>query len=126
MRTNSGRDWQSGVMADTASTGTGAYAPANWMGVTADDTAPDAGDTTLFGEIASGTLVRGQATYAHTTGASSYTLTRNLTSDQSVELNKIGIFNAAAAGVMAFESPLNAPATMEPGDQIQITHTVYL
>lgn len=126
MRTNAGRDWQSAVMADTASTGTGAYAPANWMGVTEDGTAPDPADTVLAGEIGSGTLVRAQATYAHTTGAASYTLTRNLTSDAEVTLRKIGIFNAAAAGVMAFAALLNDVAVLVPGDQTQITHTVFL
>lgn len=126
MRTNSGRDWQAGVMGDTASTGTGAFAPANWMGVTEDPNPPDAADTELFGEITSGTLVRAQATYAHTTGASSYTLTRNLTADGEVTLYKIGIFTAASGGVMAFEALMNKEAVMVSGDQVQVTHTVFL
>lgn len=126
MRTNQGRDWQSGVMGDTASTGTGAFAPANWMGVTEDPTAPDPADTELFGEITSGTLVRAQATYAHTTGATSYTLTRNLTADAEVTIHKIGIFTAPAGGVMVFTALLNREAVMVPGDQVQITHSVFL
>lgn len=122
--TLAGKDWQARVMADTGSNGSGAYAPANYMGVTEDDTTPDEANTTLAGEIASGTLVRGQCVYAHTDGTSTYTLTRVLTSDQSVTLRKIGIFNAASGGTMVFEGLLNEIAVLVPGDQIQVTHTV--
>ena len=114
MRTNAGADFQARVMADTASTGTGVYAAANYIGLTANATAPAAGNTTLTGEIASGTLNRAQATYAHTNGTNTYTLTKTFTSDQSVTIAKIGVFNAATAG------------TMVSGDQLQITETVTL
>jgi hypothetical protein len=126
LRTNSGRDWQARVMGDTASTGTGAYAAANYIGVTANSTAPAAGDTTLAGEITVGSLARVQAAYGHTDGQATYTLTRTFTSDQTVTLQKIGVFNAAAGGTMAFESPLNAPAVMVSGDNLQIVETVTL
>lgn len=126
LRTKAGRDWQAGVMADTASNGTGTYAAANYVGVTEDDTDPDDDSTSLAGEISSGTLTRGQATFAHTEGASSYTLTRTLTSDADVTLRKIGVFTAVSGGVMVFEGRMNAVAVMVPGDQIQVTHTVFL
>lgn len=126
LRTNAGRDFQARVMSDTASTGTGAYAPAVFIGLTADTTAPAAGDTTLTGEIASGTLGRAAAVYAHTNGTASYTLTKTFTSDQSIVVAKIGVFNAGAAGTMVFESLLNATATLVSGDQLQITETVTL
>lgn len=127
LRTTAGRDWQSRVMADTSSNGTGSYHPANYMAVTENDDDPDDANTSLLGEISSGTLVRAQAVFAHTNGASSYTLTRTLTADGSVVLRKIGVFTAVyPGGVMFVESRLNAVAAMEPGDQVQITHTVYL
>ena len=126
MRTNAGADFQSRVMADTASTGTGSYAAANYIGLTANAVAPAAGDPALTGEIASGTLIRAQATYAHTNGTNTYTLTKTFTSDQSVTIAKIGVFNAATVGTMVFETLLNATATMVSGDQLQITETVTL
>ena len=124
MRTNAGADFQARVMADTSSTGTGSYAAANWIGVTANATAPGAGDTTLTGEISSGTLNRAQAVYAHTNGTTTYTLTKTFTSDQSITLAKIGVFNASSAGTMVFETLLNATAVMVSGDQITVTETV--
>lgn len=113
-------------MGDTASTGTGAYAAANYIGLTANATAPAAGSTSLTGEITTGTLARAQATYAHTNGTNVYTLTRTFTSDQSVTIAKIGVFNAATGGTLVFETLLNATATLVSGDQLQITESVTL
>lgn len=126
MRVNSGRDFQARVMSDTASTGTGAYAAANYIGLTANAAAPVATDTTLTTEVVTGTLNRAQATYAHTNGTNTYTLTKTFTSDQSITVAKIGVFNAATAGTMVFESLLNATATLVSGDQLQITEQVTL
>jgi len=124
MRTDSGRDHQARVMSDTASTGTGAYAPACYLGVTANSTAPAAGDTTLAGEVASGTLARALAVYAHTNGTASYTLTKTFTSDQTITLAKVGVFTAASGGTMVFETLLNSPAPLVSGDQVQVTSTI--
>lgn len=126
MRTTAGRDWQSGIMADTASTGTGAYASANYIGFTADTTAPAAGDTTLSGELTGGTMGRTRATYAHTSGQATFTLTVSLTADRTVTVAKIGVFTAGVGGTMAFESLLDSTAPMRSGDSIQIVHTVSL
>lgn len=126
LRTNAGADFQSRVMADTASTGTGSYAAANYIGLTANATAPAATDTTLTGEIASGTLTRAQAAYSHTTGAASYQLQKTFTSDQSVTIAKIGVFNASSGGTMVFETLLSATATLVSGDQLTVTETVSL
>lgn len=127
VRTIAGRDWQAGVMANTASNGSGAYHPANYMAITANDDDPDEDNTVLTGEITSGTLVRAQGVYAHTGGATSYTLTRTLTADQAITVRKIGVFTAVyPGGTMFVESRLNAVAVMEDGDQVQITHTVFL
>lgn len=120
-------------MGDTASTGTGAYKSAQYIGLTADATAPAAGDTTLTGEVITGTLVRAAAVFAHTTGAATYTLTKTFTSDQTVTINKIGVFNGAGPGgaastsnTLVFETALNAAASLVSGDQLQITETVTL
>jgi uncharacterized iron-regulated membrane protein len=126
LRTNAGRDWQARVMGDTSSNGSGSYAPATYFGVTANGTAPNASDTTLTGEISSGTLARAQGVYAHTNGTGSYTVTKTLTSDQTVTLQKAALFTASSGGTMAFESLLNAAASMVSGDQIQLTVTVTL
>lgn len=120
MRTNAGRDWQAAQMGGTPG------AAANYIGLTNDNTAPAAGDTTLTGEIAAGTLARALATYAHTTGTATYTLTKTYTADQTVVIRKIGVFPGAGAVPLVFESLLNADGSVISGDQITITETVNL
>jgi hypothetical protein len=122
--TNAGRDWQARVMGDTGSSGVGAHAPANYMAFSNSNSTPLASETTLPGEITSGTLARAQAVYAHTDGQSSYTLTRVVTADIGVTLYRVGIFNAAESGTLVFNGSLSEPATLAPGDQIQNTMTV--
>lgn len=134
MRTNAGRSWQALIMGDgsgshpdtSGAPGTGSYAPADYLGLTADDTPPAAEDTTLASEIGAGTLARAQAVFAHTNGTDTYTLTRTFTSDQSVELNKIGVFTASSGGVMAFEEIIDPSAPLESGDQVAFTATISL
>ena len=69
---NAGRDYVSAAIGGTAVQ----PAAANFLGLTASTAAPVAGDTTLVGEIATGTLARTQAAYAHTNGTASI---RNVT-----------------------------------------------
>ena len=126
MRTSVGADFQSGVMGSTASTGTGLFAAANYIALTANAVAPAATDTALTGEIVTGTLARAQATYAHTTGAASYTLTKTFTSDQTVTIAKAGTFNAATAGTMPFVALVSPAAPVISGDQLAVTETVAL
>jgi hypothetical protein len=113
--------------------GTGVYViaaapPAVWIGLTANSGAPAAGTTSLTGEITSGTLARALATYAHTGGTATYTLTKTWTSDQTVVIAKIGVFNAGpgTGGTIVFETLLNATASLVSGDQLQVTETVTL
>jgi hypothetical protein len=130
MRVNSGADFQSGVMGNTASNGTGTYAPGTYIALTENTTAPTGTDTTLTGELAaaSGGLIRALATYAHTAGASSYTLTKLYTmvsaDGTSRTPAKIGVFNASSAGLLVFETAIPNPPTMVPGDQLTLTETV--
>lgn len=106
-------------------------APAKYMALTANSTAPAAGDTTLTAEIvtASGGLIRAAATYAHTTGTKVFTLTKTFTTNGSdslpVTIAKFAIFNAASSGSMFVENLLATTATLSAvGDQLTITETV--
>lgn len=106
-------------------------APAMYTALTANATAPAAGDTTLAAEIttAGGGLVRKMSTYAHTTGAASYTLTTTFTANGSdtlpVTVAKIGVFTSLVSGQMVFETLLSATATLSAsGDALTTTHTV--
>lgn len=103
----------------------------NYMALTANSSAAAAGDTTLTGEIATagGGLVRAQATYAHTTGTNTSTLTKTFTANGSdslpVTIAKMGIFNASSSGTLGYETLLNSTATLSAsGDNVTITETV--
>jgi len=102
----------------------------NYIAVTANATAPAAADTTLTAEIttAGGGLIRKQATYAHTTGTQTSTLTATFTANGSdslpVTLAKAGVFNASSAGTMGFESLISPTATLSAsGDNVTLTQT---
>lgn len=125
--TNAGLDVISAQISGAAS----ATAVAKWMAITANSAAAAATDTTLTGEIATagGGLIRAVATYAHTTGASTYTLTITYTANSSdvlpVTVAKMGVFDASAAGHLVYETLLSATATLSSvGDQLTITETV--
>lgn len=125
MRTNAGADWQAAQMGGTPGNA------ANYIALTANATAPVATDTALAAEIttAGGGLVRAQATYAHTTGATNYTLTKTFTGNGSdaypITINKAGVLTAAAAGTLVFETAVpNPPTLQQAGDNVTITETV--
>ncbi|MUN41418.1 phage tail fiber protein [Actinomadura litoris] len=127
MLTNGGRDH---VLAACFTTST-QPAAANYIALTANSTAPSASDTTLTGEIttASGGLIRAQATYAHTNGQATATLTKTFTANGSdslpVTVAKIGVFNASSSGTMVYETLLSATATLSAsGDALTITETI--
>lgn len=128
LRTNAGADFQARVMADTASNGTGSYAAANYLALSTDATVPAAGDTTLTGELTASGLGRAQATYAHTNGTTTYTLTKAYTSSDATPrtINKVGVFNATSVGTMVFETALASPPTLQSGDSLTVTETVAL
>lgn len=129
LRYNNGASWQAGIMGNPSSTGTGAYAPGIYMGVSSDSTAPTNTDPTLVGEVTSGTLSRALATYAYTTAATSYTESKVFTSDQTITIYKCALFTAASGGSPIFGSLLtaggvNSPKSLFSGDQVGITETV--
>ncbi len=122
-----GRDWVCDSLGKSASR----PAVADYLALTANSTAPAAGDTTLTAEIAtaSGGLIRKQATYAHTGGAATYTLTATFTANGSdalpVTVAKVGVFNAASSGTMPWSSLLSPTATVSAsGDALTITETI--
>ena len=124
--TNAGRDAISAQIADTAAP----PARFNYHGLTANSTAPAAGDTTLTGEIttAGGGLIRKQGAYAHTNGTATFTITTTFTANGSdalpVTVAKVGTFNASTAGTLGASSLLNATATFSAvGDATTITDT---
>lgn len=125
MRTIAGRSFHAHVAGDPNSNGTGQYAPACYLGLSADATDPEDTDTTLPGEVTSGSLARTQAAFAYTEGASTYTLTRTAVADHSIEIRKVGVFNAATGGIMVHES-LVAPAPMIDGDETVFSVVVTL
>lgn len=103
----------------------------NYIALTANATAPSAASTTLPAEIttAGGGLLRAQATYAHTGGTNTTTLTKTFTANASdslpVTIAKIGVLNAASVGTLGYETLLNATATLSAiGDNVAITETV--
>lgn len=125
--TNAGRD---GLHAQHLSTGA-QPAAFNFVAFTANAVAPSAASTTLPGEIATagGGLVRGQATYAHTTGTNTSTLTRTVTANASdvlpVTIAKQGVLNASSGGTLGYETLLNATATLSAsGDSLTSTDTI--
>ena len=125
--TNGGRDALHSQHLNTAAQ----PAAFNYMAVSANATAPSASSTTLPGEIttAGGGLLRAQATYAHTGGTNTTTLTKTFTANGSdalpVTIAKIGVLNASSAGTLGYETLLSATATLTiSGDNVAITHTI--
>lgn len=103
----------------------------NYMCLSANATAASAASTTLPGEIvtAGGGLLRAQATFAHTVGTNTSTLSKTFTGNGSdsypVTVAKIGVLNAASVGTLGYETLLGTSATLSlSGDNVAITHTI--
>lgn len=108
-------------------------APACFMALTANVTAPNVTDTVLTGEIATagGGLIRKLAAYAHTPGTATYTegatFTGNGSDVYSVIIHKMGAFPTltSSTGILVYETTLSADATLNAsGDQVTVTQTV--
>lgn len=103
----------------------------NYIGLTANSTAPAATDTTLTGQIttAGGGLVAAQATYAHTAGTATATLSKTFTANGSdtlpVTIAKVGVRNASGTGgTLGTETLLSSTATLSAsGDALTVTMT---
>ncbi len=123
-----GRDWAASALFDRSGS---RAAAADYLAVSANTTSPSAGDTTLTGEIATagGGLIRKTATYAHTGGAATSTLTATFAANANdtlpVTLGKAAVFNASSGGTMPFSSLLSPTATVSAvGDAVTVTVTV--
>lgn len=101
-----------------------------FMGLTTDGTAAAAADTVLATEITNNGASRALATYAHTAATATYTLQKAYSITGSITaIHKMGLYtakDATAAGIMVFESVLNADATVVNGDTLTVTDTVTL
>lgn len=110
---------------------TGGY---TYIGLTATSTAPSASDTSLTGQIttASGGLVAASATYAHTSGTSTATLTKTFTANGSdslpVTIAQVGLRNASGTGgTFHSRTLLSSTATLSAsGDALTVTWTFTL
>lgn len=128
MITNAGKDYVAKQLAGAAS----ATAVAKFVALTANATAPAAGDTTLTGEIttAGGGLIRTTGIYAHTLGTASYTITSTFTANGTdalpVTVAKRGIFDQlAVGGTLVFETLVTPTAVFSAaGDALTLTDTI--
>lgn len=128
-RTDAGAGWVAGLLG-----GTGTAAPAKYIGITADATPTAKGDTTLPGEITTAGLGRALGVYTLTVpvpsvinGQVTWTFTNTFTYTGAVQVvvAKGGLFTAASAGILAFETVLPTVATVNAnGDQIACVWTV--
>lgn len=110
-------------------------APYWYLALGSTSHSPGPTDTTLLGEIttAGGGLIRKLGTYAHTTGASTYSLAATFIANGSdslgspVTIYNLGIFNTltGATGRMQFQTAISPTATISAsGDQLTVTDTV--
>ena len=110
--------------------------PAWFMGISTTNTASVATDTTMAGEIttAGGGCLRTIATYAHSAGTTTFTLSNTFTTNGSdtaslpYAVARDGLFTSMIVGgttTMLAETLLNAIATLAlTGDAVTITHTL--
>lgn len=101
-----------------------------YMGLTENASGASAGNTTLTGEITTGGASRALCTYAHTNDAATFTLQKAFSITSTFPaIHRMALFtasNTTAAGIMVFESVLNADASVVNGDTLTVTDTVTL
>lgn len=96
-----------------------------WIALTTNTDAPAAGDTSLTSELSADGLSRKTATYAHTDGTATYTLSATWTSSGGTNtVAKIGVFNSSTGGRMPFTTLISSAPTLISGDQLTVTETV--
>jgi hypothetical protein len=101
-----------------------------YMGLTENASAAAAGNTVLTGEITTGGAARALVAYGHSNDAATLTLQKAFSiSGTFPAIHRMGLFtcsNTTAAGIMVFESVLNADANVVSGDTLTVTDTVTL
>ena len=107
LRTTGGADWQANAMGTTGAQ----PATATYIALTNDATAAAAGDCaagstacTLASEVSTNGLARHVATYAHTNGTNTWSLSYTWTASGTQSVQKAGMFNASSSGTMTFEA----------------------
>ncbi len=99
-----------------------------FMALTENASAASASSTTLTGEITTGGANRQLATFAHTGGTATSTLQKAYSITASFPaIHRMGLFTAAnvtAAGILVFETVLNADANVVNGDTLTVTDTI--
>lgn len=100
-------------------------APAWWITLGETSAGSAASDTSVPNEITTDGLGRSVwTTYAHTSGATSYSVSKVFTATGSHTVYRAALLNASSSGAMPFESDLSATAVMISGDTLTITVTV--
>lgn len=101
-----------------------------YMALTENASAAAAGNTVLTGELTTGGCGRALVTYAHTNDAATLTLQKAFSVTATFPaIHRMGLFSASnptAAGIMVFESVLNADASVVNGDTLTVTDTITL
>lgn len=122
--TNGGRDFIHLQAYTNTSVGTRG---SGFIAVTTDVAAPDAADTTLATEIATGGLGRADAdTKTHTTGTNVTTIEHTFTASAThTAVVKSGLFNAASVGIMTHENTFTS-VTLQSNDTLKVTWTLTL
>jgi hypothetical protein len=126
-RVNSGAQQQAVIMGSAAGT---AF---NYLALSTNSLTIAMGDTTLSGEITSGSnagLARTQASYgtyvAPTAlgGSASFQLTHTFTATNAATVQSCALFDASSAGHMFSEINFSASATLNAGDSLAVTYTL--
>jgi hypothetical protein len=110
--------------------GAGGAPSIRFMGLTTDSGAASAADTALATEITNNGANRQLATYAHTYGNATFTLTKAYSITGTLTaIHKGGLFthnSQTGVGPVIFETVLNQDATVGNGDTLTVTWTVTL
>jgi hypothetical protein len=123
--TNAGLNWLADIMSNTSTPSVNAQC--NYIGLSNGAGTPAAGDTalatTVGTEISSNGLSRAQATYAHTSNATTYTLAKTFTATGTQAAQAGAVFTASSAGTMCFEDTFTQ-ASLVSGDTLTVTWTI--
>lgn len=110
--------------------GAGGLSSIRFMGLTTDSGAASAASTALTSEITTNGANRQLATYAHTYGNATFTLTKAYAITGTLTaIHRAGLFphnSQTGVGPMIFETVLNQDATVGNGDTLTVTWTCTL
>lgn len=123
--TNAGRDYaHAQLYTNTSAGGRGS----GFVAVSANGTAPAAGDTTLASEITTNGLGRADAdTKTHSNGTNTTTIEHTYTaSGTHTDVHKAGLFTASSSGTLTHAAAFSSDVTLASGDQLKITFTLTL